>query len=482
MDVTILNVAYNDIVSSLGTTLDEVSWASTAYILSSVTMLPLTGWLVARFGRKNVFISMMVLFGAGSLLCGLATSAAQLGAFRVLQGIGGGLLGAVSQSVLIDAYPAENRQDALNLLSVLAMVAPVLGPVVAGIILDRFSWPMVFFINVPLVAFTIWLATTLEIDQKVRSAPGRFSFATVGLVFASLFAFQYVVQSGERLDWFGSPAIRWSALAAAVLGGILIVRQLRSRAPMIDLRLFVNREFAIGNILSAVAGASNYGVAFIGPLFLQQVLGFSPFQTAMLTIPATVGLFAGNRFQDYFSRRWSVYAVVAIGLILLGGALWLNGVYADSSDFGTITWLRIIQGIAFGIFVVPTGVFAFKTISSSAIDSASGLFALVRQVSGMIGIALLTTLLEGSQNWYFRRLLFEVPRWPLLIHKSAASRADTIASLTQRALVMAYQHVYALSALVVLVVAILIIAYGIAQSFATQPLGRAADPGNGALT
>ena len=472
MDVTILNVAYNDIVSSLGTTLDEVSWASTAYILASVTMLPLTGWLVARFGRKTIFILMMLVFGAGSLLCGLSTTAAQLGAFRVLQGVGGGLLGAVSQSVLIDAYPDENRQDALNLLSVLAMVAPVLGPVVAGVILERFSWPMVFFINVPLVVFTTWLAMTLDIDQKVKSAPAKFSFVTVGLVFASLFAFQYVVQSGQRLDWFDSAAIRWSALAAVIFGGILVAAQLRSSKPMIDLRLFANREFAIGNILSVVAGASNYGIAFIGPLFLQQVLGFSPFQTAMLTVPATVGLFAGNRFQDYFSRRSSVYLIVAAGLVLLAVALWFNGVYADSSDFGTITWLRIIQGLAFGVFVVPTGVFAFKTIKSEAIDAASGLFSLVRQVSGMIGIALLTALLEGSQNWYFRRLLSDVPRWPFLIHRGAPSRADTIESVSRYALVLAYQHVYAVSALVVVAVALSIVVYGLMQSSRLQFFGR----------
>ena len=474
MDTTILNVAYSDIVASLGTTLDEVSWASTAYILASVTMLPLTGWLVARFGRKRIFILMMAVFGFGSLLCGLASSAAQLAAFRVFQGVGGGLLGAVSQSVLFDAYPEEDRQDAINLLSVLAMVAPVLGPVVAGIVLERFSWPMVFFINVPLVLLTIWLAMGMDIDQKVKSAPGRFSYATIALVFGSLFALQFVLQSGQRLDWFDSPAIRWSAAAAVVLGAVLVVQQLRSDSPMIDFRLFANREFTIGNVLSIVAGASNFGIAFIGPLFLQQILGFSPFETAMLTIPATIGLFAGNRFQDYFGRRISVYAVMVAGMILLAIALWYNGVYADSADFATVTWLRIVQGIAFGIFVVPTGVYAFKTIKSDVIDAASGLFALVRQVSGMIGIALLATLLEDSQNRYFQRLLLALPRWPMLLHRSAPSRAAVGAAISRHALVLGYQHVYAISAIVVLAVALSIAAYGAAQSSPARLFARRA--------
>jgi DHA2 family multidrug resistance protein len=233
---------------------------------------------------------------------------------------------------------------------------------------------------------------------------------------------------------------------------------------MIDLRLFANREFTIGNVLSTIAGASNYGIAFIGPLFLQQILGFSPFETAVLMIPGTLGLFAGNRFQDYFSRRASVYVVVFIGMMFLAAALWLNALYADRTDFTTVAWLRIVQGIAFGIFVVPTGVFAFKTIRSNTIDAASGLFALLRQVSGMIGIALLATLLEDSQNRYFQQLLLDVPRWPLLLHRSAPSRADTVASIHQHALVMGYQHVYAISAIVVAAVAIVIALYGICES------------------
>lgn len=463
MDATILNVAYDDIVASLGATLDEVSWASTAYLLASITMLPLTGWLVARYGRKRVYVTVLVLFGIGSMLCGLATTAAQLGLFRVLQGIGGGLLGSLSQAVLLDAYPDEERQDALNLLSVLAIVAPVLGPVVAGFVLERFSWPMLFFLNVPLTILTIWLCFTTDIEQKVKSAAGRFSFTTIALLFGSLFALQFVLQSGQRLDWFDSPEIVWAAIAALALGGALVFQQLRDSRPMIDLRLFLNREFLVGNVLSTVAGASNYGIAFVGPLFLQQILGFSPFQTALMTIPATLGLLAGNRLQDYLSRRVSLYLIVPPGMLLLAIALWYNGVYADLNDFTSITWLRIIQGMAFGVFVVPIGIMAFTTIQKRDVDAASGLFALIRQESGMIGIALIAALVEGSQNVYLRRLLQDVPRWPLLLHRSAPSRAQILAAVEQHAAVMAYQHVFAISAIVILALAVLIGAYGFVE-------------------
>ncbi len=478
MDTTILNVAYDDIVSSLGATLDEVSWASTAYILASVSMLPLTGWLVARFGRKRVFVLILSIFGAGSLLCGLATSAEQLGAFRVLQGLGGGLLAAVSQSILMDAYPPDERKDAINLLSVLAMVAPVMGPVIAGFVLERFSWPALFFLNVPLAIFTIWLAMGMDIDQKAKSVPGRFSLTTIGLLFAALFALQYVLQSGDRLDWFDSAEIRWSFVAALVFGGLLIAQQLRSSVPMIDLRLFSNREFLIGNLMSFIAGACNYAVAFIGPLFLQQVLGFTPLQTALMTIPATIGLLIGNRLQDYLTRRVAVYWVVSAGMIVLAIALWYNGVYADFNDFTSITWLRILQGVSFGVFIVPIGVFAFTNIKQNQLDAASGLFAVIRQESGMIGIALIATLLESSQNRYVQRLLLDVPRWPTLLHRGSPSREQIVAAINQHAFVLGYQHVFAVSAAIMCAAGVLIAAYGawqkLSPALGNKPAGNIA--------
>jgi DHA2 family multidrug resistance protein len=324
---------------------------------------------------------------------------------------------------------------------------------------------------VPLTLFTIWLAMGMNIDQKAKSAPGRFSLSTIGLLFVALFALQYVLQSGERLDWFDSAAIRWSLVAALLFGGLLIAQQWRAKLPMIDLRLFLNREFLIGNLLSFVAGMANYGVAFAGPLFLQQVLGFTPFQTALMTIPATIGLFIGNRLQDYWMRRVSVYWVVSSGMILLAVALWYNGVYADFNDFTSITWLRILQGAAFGIFIVPTGVLAFKTVLQKEIDAASGLFGLVRLESGMIGIALIATLLEASQNRYVHQLLLDVPRWPLLLHRAAPSREAVIAAIDRHALVMGYQHLFAITAVAMLITGIVIAAYGVSERLA-QPLGK----------
>jgi DHA2 family multidrug resistance protein len=432
-------------------------------MLASIMMLPLTGWLAARFGRKRLFLTIVVAFSIGSMLCGLATTATQLGAFRVLQGIGGGLLGSVSQAILFDAYPDENRSEAINLLSVLAMAASVGGPMIAGFILERFSWPMLFFVNIPLTVLTIWLALGLDLDQQVPAKPGRFSFSTIALLAGTLFAAQFVLQSGQRLDWFGSPAIVWSTLAAVVLGAMLIWQQLRARQPMIDLRLFRNREFFVGNVLNIVAGASNYAVAFIGPLFLQQILGFTPLQVALLTIPATIGLFIGNRAQDYLSSRVSLYWIVSISLVLLAVALWYNGFFAEFNDFTSITWLRIVQGFAFGAFIVPIGVLAFKTIPRGDVDAASGLFALIRQESGMIGIAVIGAIVEASQNFYFRRLLVDVPRWPHLLHRGAPSQPAILEAVSRRADIMAYQHMFAVSAVVTLALAAIIGAYGISE-------------------
>lgn len=462
MDATILNIAYDDIVASLGATLDEVSWASTAYMLASVTMLPLTGWLVARFGRKKVFLTIVALFAIGSILCAFATTATQLAVYRVIQGIGGGLLGSVSQAMLLDAYPNENRSEAINLLSLLAMVAYVAGPIIGGFVLERLSWPMLFFLNVPLAAFTIWLSRDLDLDQREKSDAGRFSYITLALLFGALLAAQFVLQSGQRLGWLDSPAIVGAMVAAIVLGGALVWQQLRVRQPMIDLRLFRNPEFLIGSALGIIAFSSNYATGFVFPLFLQEILGFSPLQVATIMIPAIGALFLGNRIQDYLTKRVSLYWILSPSLLMFAVALWYSGVYADSNDSTSIICLRMLNNFASGLLVIPIGVLAFKTIPKNAVDAASGLFALIRQESGMVGIALTGVLLEASQNFYFRRLLTNIPRWPLL-HQRGASHAAIIAAVDRRAEVMAYQHTFAMMAVVMVVFAAVIASYGIAK-------------------
>jgi len=459
MDTTILNVGYNSIVSSLGATLDEVSWASTAYTLAGITMLPLAGWLSARFGRKRIFMLILLLFTLGSMLCGLATSATQLGLFRLVQGFGGGLLGTMSQAIFLDAYPDEYRREGFNLISVVVMVGPFLGPIVGGFVLEHSAWPALFFINVPLGVFTLWLASTLDLDQSVKSVPAKFSYVTIGLVFGALLSLQFALQSGQRLGWFDSAAIRWALFGGIALLTILILQELRLRNPMINLRLFADRGFLVGNIFSLVAGASNYGIAFLSPLFVQQVLGFSPLQAGLITIPAALAMFVGNRIQDVASRRISTYLLVIIGTLCLAVALWYNGVFADRNSFETLTWIRILQGVGFGLFLIPIGVMMLHSISKRDLDSASGLGSLIRQFGGMVGIALVAATIERSHDFFLRRLLLDVPRWPYLTSPAARMPSAIVSSISRRADVLAYQQVYALSASVMLVMAAAVAVY-----------------------
>jgi len=463
MDTTILNVGYDRIVGSLGATLDEVSWASTAYTLAGITTLPLAGWLVARFGRRSVFLAILLLFTAGSMLCGLATSATQLGVFRLVQGFGGGLLGTISQAIFLDAYPDEHRNEAFNLLSVTVMIGPFLGPIVGGFVLEHSAWPALFFINVPLGIFTIWLASKLDLDQSVKSAPGKFSYVTIGLVFATLLSLQFALQSGERLGWFDSPAVNGAFFGGIVFLAILVFRELRFERPMINLRLFVNHDFLVGNVLSLIAGASNYGIAFFGPLFLQQVLGFSPLQAGLMTVPGAVAMFAGNRIQALVSRKVPRYAIIIAGMICLAAALWYNSVYSDRNSFETVTWLRTAQGLAFGLFLVPIGILMLRSIAKRDIDSASGLASLVRQFGGMLGIALVAAALERYHDVFLRQLLTEIPRWPYTFEPSAGTRSEILVSVSRQADVLAYQRLYAVSAIAMLAAALVVAAYALAE-------------------
>lgn len=459
MDTTIVNVAYNDIGASMGATLDEISWISTAYTLAGLTIVPLTGWLVDRFGRKRIFLATLYLFGIGSLLCAVATNVPFLAAARMVQGLGGGLLITLPQAILIDAYPDDARDDALNLMSVTAMMGPIAGPILGGFLLDRLPWPAVFFVNIPLVAATIIMSMRLDLDQSVSSKPAPTSIGVLVVLWAALLGYQFVLQSGQRLDWFASPAIRLVMFISLVLGAALVIHQLYARHPMIDFRVFVNREFLIGNILGVVGGGSNFAIAFIGPLFLQEILGYPPLLVGLLTLPSALAMFAGNRVSDYLAPRIRLPILLSAGVVGLAAALWYNGVYADMASLKAIVVLRIIQGFAIGLFFVPLAILTLSTIQKRDIDKASGMFSLVRMISGMVAIALVGTLLTHSRMIYFERLMAVTPAWRYET-SSHATVAAVVSNLSRRADVLAFQHVFAVTALCLVgtVVAFLIIA------------------------
>lgn len=469
LDVTVVYIGYDQIGMTLGASLDQISWISTAYMLAGIVMVPLTGWLTSRFGRKRFFLAVLAFFGVGSLLCAIATNAWVLAAFRLIQGIGGGLLGTVAASIIMDAYPTERRAEAMNLLAVTGIVGPLLGPIVGGLILAYFPWPAIFLVNMPLLAITVALALSADVDETVKNVPAPVSVSTIGLLWSGLLSLQFVLQSGERLGWLDSEAIRWSTLAAAVLLTGFFIKQLRDRQPMVNVRLFKNREFFIGNVVGVVVGGFNYGIAFLGPLFLQEILHFTPLQTALFTIPSALAMLIGNRFATVLAKKIPAFLLVAPGLLVLAIAIWMNGVYNEMADVNALTVLRLVQGFGVGLFFFPLSIYSFATIERGDIDSANGLFSLVRQVSGMACIAFIGTAITRGRSYFSEQIFARTPAWPLVPYHSAAQREQTVALISRSADVLAFQSLFYRLAWILVFVALVLLASELYARVKTGP-------------
>src|SRR5438270_1263042 len=286
IDATIVNVALNNIGGNLGASLDEVSWVATGYILASVVVMPLNGWLTAYLGRKNFYAGCLAIFTIASLLCGTAHSIWQLVFYRVIQGFGGGALQPTAQAILFETYPPAKRGAAMAIFGLGAMVGPAVGPTLGGYIIDNYTWPLIFYINIP-IGIAAFLMTLMFIPNPhfLEKPKGGVDWVGLGLLTAGLASLQYVLERGQHDDWFDSGTIWTLSIVAVVTLAWFIYKTMRDRYPLVDIRVFRFRTFTIGNVIGIVLGFGLFGTSLILPLFFQTVLGFSAFQTGMALLP-----------------------------------------------------------------------------------------------------------------------------------------------------------------------------------------------------
>lgn len=475
LDVTVVNIAYNTIAGALGATLDEISWISTAYILTCVNVLPLTGWITQRLGRKRFFMACIAIFTLGSLLCGLAQSVAQLALFRALQGLGGGAMRATSQTILLRAYGDDRRAHALSTYGVYAVVGPMIGPVLGGLILQFWSWPAIFLVNVPFGILALYFAWA-SVDDRERDGQRDSSveWVPISLMVVGLVCVQYVLQRGQRLEWFSDAGI----VALALLGAFCICAfawsEWKSRRPTVNIALFSIPSFGLSNVLGLILGLAVVGTGFILPLFLQTVLQYSPLQAAWLLAPSAAATFAAMRLAPSVLSRVSPAIVVAAAPAVVGAIVWAfgdQGGYLTASEFVA---LRCVQGAATGLWFVALGQLTIRDVRKDQLDSASGLIALVRQIGGAFGIAVIGSILEGSYTVAFRKLLENTGAysWGTLNFEHAAARGifvtqgvapTTAAQLAYNALsteaqVLAFQYMFWVLGIVLFATALVAIA------------------------
>ena len=399
LDTTIINVALPQMAGNLGATQQEISWVSTGYILSNVVVLPMTAFFTATFGRRNYLTASIILFIIASFLCGTSHSLGELVLWRIVQGAGGAALLSTAQATLRQIFPREQQGlvQAIFLLGII--VAPTLGPTLGGWITDNYTWNWCFFINVPIGVVATFLVWTFLHDPPGARRSGPIDWLGISLLTVGVGSLQYVLEEGNRDDWFSSQTItRLAVLSAVCLGGMLWWElSPRNAHPVVNFRVLKNRELAASIFLFIALGFGLYGGIFIFPLFTQTILGFTPTETGLTLLPGGVAtgitaLVCGrllNGAKPLVDARVLIY----IGVALFVVSMWDLGHLTTAAGEGDARYALIIRGIALGFLFTPINNVAYGSLKPSEAQQASGLINLSRQLGGSFGIAILSTYL-----------------------------------------------------------------------------------------
>jgi DHA2 family multidrug resistance protein len=397
LDTTIANVALPYMQSSLSASQDQINLVLTSYIVTAAIMMPATGWLASRWGRKNFFLLSVAGFTVTSVFCGLATSLDAMVLFRLLQGIFGAPLVPLSQAVLLDEYPREQHGSAMALWGVGVMVGPILGPMLGGWLTEYYNWRWVFYINLPVGVLTL-LGLSAYMKRTVAT-PGLFfdwfGFLTLALAIGSL---QMMLDRGEQLEWFDSPEIMLEAACAGLCSYLFVVHNFTARRTFLDLRLFRDRNFVTGIIFIFVIGVILLATLALLAPFLQTLLGYPVLDAGILLAPRGIGTMVAmmvvGRLMTRVDARW----LVALGLLLTALALWQMSRWSLDVTRTMLVSTGVIQGLGLGFIFIPMSVITFSSLPPDLRTSGTALFSLSRNIGSSIGISVMIYLLGQNAH------------------------------------------------------------------------------------
>lgn len=402
LDTTIVNVALPQMAGNLGATSEEIGWVSTGYILSNVVVLPMTAWLSGRFGRRRYLCASIIIFLIGSFFCGTSRGLGELVFWRILQGAGGAALLSTAQSTLREIFPKEQQGTVQSIYIMGLIVAPTVGPTLGGYITDNYSWPWIFFVNIPIGLISLAIVSSFLTDARYPVKRTNVDWWGVGLLMVGLGSLQYVLEEGNSDDWFQSAVIvRLTLLAACSLGGFLWWELSPSNpAPIVNLRVMKNRDLSASMILFGALGFGLYGGIFIFPLFAQSILHFTPTITGLVLMPGALATGAAamicGRFLNGKSRLVQPRYLIMVGMLLFIYSMWDLGHLTSQSGEPDTRFALIIRGIGLGLLFTPINLAALSTLKGPEIPQGASLLNLMRQLGGSFGIALLGTFVTNQ--------------------------------------------------------------------------------------
>jgi DHA2 family multidrug resistance protein len=405
LDTSIANVALPHIAGSLSASQDESTWVLTSYLVANAIILPISGWISSVIGRKNFYLISVVMFTVFSACCGLAPTLGLLVVIRVLQGLAGGGLQPSVQAILADAFPGEKRGMAMAVYTVAILCAPVLGPTLGGWITDNYSWRWIFYINIPVGLLCAFFTRMVLVDpahltlKRLAQKGKKLHIDGTGLALISigLASLEIVLDRGQELDWFGSTFITWSIIVAALAIVGAIIWELRVKEPIVNLRLLKERNFLFCCVIVLGVYTALYATTFLLPQFMQLLMGYSATAAGLAVSPAgIVTMFEVPLVGWALSKGYDARRMIAAGITTIAlGTWWLSLGNLDMGE-ASLIWPRVVQILGLGMTTVPLSTIMFRFLPADQSSNAAGIYALVRNEGGSIGIAISSTLLQRT--------------------------------------------------------------------------------------
>jgi DHA2 family multidrug resistance protein len=428
LDSSIVNVALPSMMGNLGATVDEISWVVTSYIIANVIIIPMTSWLAGRFGRRRYFTGSILLFTGASFLCGFATTLPELVFFRIIQGLGGGALMSMSQSIMMETFPPRQQGMGQAVFGMGATLGPSLGPTLGGWITNAWSWPWIFYVNIPLGLLAAFLCWSYLPEPKWARRVDSTDWLGIILLVVGVGTLQTFLERGNRLDWFESDLILALASTAAVCLVAFVWHELRVEHPVVDLRVFRHRALAVACVCGAILGVGLYGSVFLFPLFTQQVLHWTSWQSGLAIAPSSLATAFVMPIAGRLIWRTGPAPLFATGIALFIPTLWSMSQWTMQSAGSDLFWPQIGRGIALGLMFVPLSMSALRSLPPQDMLQGAGLYNLFRQTGGSMGIAILATLVDHRAVLHHAYLAESVSPFNVATQQRMQSLAGGLAS------------------------------------------------------
>jgi MFS transporter, DHA2 family, multidrug resistance protein len=446
LDTSVTNVALPHMQGSLSASVEEVSWVLTSYLAANAIILPATGWLSGLLGRKRFFLLCTTLFTVSSFLSGIAPSLEWLIAMRIFQGIGGGPMVPISQAIMWEIFPLRQRGTAMAVWGIGVMMGPILGPTLGGWIADNWSWRWIFYINLPIGVLGFLMASLFIFDPPHLRRPEKVDGIGLVLMVLGFAALQFVLDRGEREDWFESGwIVSLTVLAACALCAFL-VRELTTGHPILDFSVFASRNFAIGAAVIGMTAFGLYSSMLLLALYTQKLLAYDAWSSGMVLAPGGVGNMISLVIAGRLVARADQRFLLAAGCVLNGIGLALMSNLTLGVDYWGLAWPRFIHGLGLGFIFVPLTTLALASVPRERLGNATAAFNVVRNIGGSVGVALATTMLSRRSQSHQATLVGHVDVWSAAtaarVHDWTAhflARGDDTFTAARRATAMLYR-------------------------------------------